>query len=66
MDDIKYNFTDLKSCYKRQISKVRSIIEELAGRKRKVIISLTKIIPVFNHYINMGYGLSGKYYGSIL
>ena len=41
-----HNFTDLKSCYNRQLANIGSIIEELAGRNMKVVQMFTKMMPV--------------------
>jgi len=60
---IIYNFTDLQSCYDRQLSKIGSIVEEAAGRNRKAMYLFTKIMPNFEHYINTGYGISTISYG---
>jgi len=58
-----YNFTDLKSCYDRQLAKVGGILEESTDRNRNAMKLFTKIMPVFKHYINTGYGISEEYYG---
>jgi len=56
-----YNFTDLKSCYDRQLPNLGSIVEESVGRKRKPMILYTKIMPRFRKYISTGYGISTDY-----
>jgi len=63
MEKTIYNFTDLQSCYDRQLSKIGSIVEEAAGRNRKAMKLFTKIMPEFEHHINTGYGISLTSYG---
>ena len=58
-----YNFTDLKSCYDRQLANVGSIVEESVGRNRAAMKLHTKIMPKFKRYISTGYGISNQYYG---
>jgi len=58
-----YNFTDLKSCYDRQLANVGSIVEESVGRNRAAMKLYTKIMPKFKRYISTGYGISEQYYG---
>ena len=57
------NLTDLQSCYDRQLANVRSIVEESAGRNREAMILFTKIMPIFNHYMCTGFGISNAPYG---
>ena len=65
MEVTVYNLTNLKSCYNRQLANVGSIVEESVERNRKAIMLFTKIIPVFNHYICTGFGISEESYGGI-
>lgn len=58
-----YNFTDLKSCYDRQLANIGSIVEESIGRSRHAMKLFTKLMPRFKHYISTGYGTSDTYYG---
>ena len=58
-----HNFTDLKSCYDRQLANVGSIVEELVERNRVAMKLCTKIIPNFKRHISTGYGISEYYYG---
>ena len=44
-----YKFTNLKSCYDRQFPNLGSIVEESVGRKRKLMILHTKIMPKFKN-----------------
>ena len=65
MEVTVYNLTNLKSCYDRQLANVGSIVEESIGRNRKAIMLFTKIMPIFNHYICTGFGISKESYGGI-
>ena len=58
-----YNFTDLQSCYDRQLANVGSIVEESVGRNRSAMKLYTKIMPRFKHFISTGYGVSTDFYG---
>ena len=57
-----YNLTDLKSYYNRQLANIGGIVEESIERNRKAILLFTKIMPIFNHYVCTGYGISKQYY----
>jgi len=57
------NFTDLKACYDRQLSKIGGIVEELTGRNRKAMILFTKIMSYFKHFVKTGYGILNDWYG---
>ena len=58
-----YNFTDLHSCYDRQLANVGSIVEELVGRNRVAMKLFTRLMLRFKYYISTGYRVSGNYYG---
>ena len=58
-----YNFTDLKSCYDRQLANVGSIVEELVGRNRAAMKLCTKIMPKLKRHISTGYEISEHYHG---
>ena len=58
-----YNFTDLQSCYDRQLANIGSIVEESVGRQRSAMKLFTKMMPRFKHYISTGYGVSKEHYG---
>ena len=58
-----YTFTDLKSCYNRQLANVSGIVEESVGRNRAAIKLYTKLMPRFKRYVSTGYGVSDNYYG---
>ena len=58
-----YNFTDLQSCYDRQLANVGSIVEESVVRNRAAMKLCTRIMPQFKHFISTGYGVSDNFYG---
>ena len=60
-----YNLTDLQLCYNRQLANVGSIVEESVGRNRKIMMLITKIMPIFKHYICTGFGISDDSYGGV-
>ena len=58
-----YHLTDLQSCYDRQLVNIGGMVEESAGRSRKVIQLITKVIPNWQHFISTNFGISSEYYG---
>ena len=56
-----HNFTDLQSCYDRQLANVGSIVEESVGRNRSAMKLFTKLMPNFNRHVSAGYGISKEY-----
>ena len=57
-----YAMTDLQSCCDRQLPNVRSIVEESVGHNRNAMILRTKIMPLFEHHVSAGFGISDHFY----
>ena len=55
--------TNLKSCYDRQLTNIRGIIKESAGRDRTAVKLIVKVISNWRYYILIGFGISDSYYG---
>ena len=62
LEKTMYNLTDLKSCCNRQLLNIESIVEESIRRNWNAINLFTKIIPVFQHYMWTGFGMSERAY----
>ena len=58
-----YNFTDLQSCYDRQLVNIRSIVEELVGRNRSAMKLFTKLMPNFQRHVSTGHRVSSNFHG---
>lgn len=58
--------TDLQACCDRQLAEIGSIVEESAGRDRAAAKLMSKVIPLWRHYIRTGFGISNLYYGGSL
>ena len=56
--------TDLEACYHRQLANIGEILEELVGANRNAIRIITKVLPILNHFIYTGFGISSQSYGS--
>ena len=49
MEQTVHNFTDLDSCYDRQLANVCRVVEEAVGVDRMTIKLFTKVILRFEH-----------------
>ena len=55
--------TDLKACYDRQLANIGSIVQESVGVERKLMQLIAKVIPVFEYYVYVRFGVSKQFYG---
>jgi len=56
---------DLEAYYNRQLSNICGIVKESLGISRQGIKLIAKVMPVLNHYVCTGFGISKNSYGSI-
>ena len=59
-------FSDLDSCYDRQIPMLAGIVEESLGVNRSAIKVICDTVSKFKHFTCTGYGISNEYYGGDL
>ena len=63
MEQTVHNFTDLESCYYRQLSNVCGVAEEVIGVDRTAITLFKKAIPRFENCKCTNFGISEESYG---
>jgi len=56
-------FSDLESCYDRQIPALGGMVEESLGVNREVIKVICNTVSKFKHFTCTGYSISNEYYG---
>ena len=61
---ISYHLINLQAYYDRKLAKVEGILEESAGRERKVLKLISRVILNWNHYVSTLFEISRLYYGS--
>jgi len=59
-----YVVTDLAACYDRQLSNYESLVLEYVGVDRNIALLIAKVLPIFNHHVCTGFGISKGSYGS--
>ena len=62
---IIYIVTNLESCYDRQLGHIVSIVKELIRIDRNGVKLITKVLPVLQHYVYTGFGISKMYYRDV-
>ena len=63
MEQTVHNFTDLDSCYDRQLANVCRVVEEAVELYWMAIKLFTKVIPRFEHCIHTNFWISEGSYG---
>ena len=63
MEQTVHNFTDLESCYDRQLANLCRVVEEAVGIERIAIKLFIKVIPWFEHCTHTHFGISEESYG---
>ena len=58
-----YATKDLQDFYDRQISKIGSIVQESAWLESKLILLVTKMLPIMEHYVRTAFVISQEFYG---
>ena len=58
-----YTITDLESYYNQQLGNIASMVEESVGVDRSRVKLIAKVLPVLNHHVCTGFGISKQYYG---
>ena len=56
--------TNLSTCYDRQLANIESLVLELVGVNRQIIVLIAKVLPSFKHYIYTSYGICKSNYES--
>ena len=56
--------SDLEACYDRQLPRIGGIVQEMLGIERKPMKVFESILPIMEHHILTGYGISEKSHGS--
>ena len=54
---------DLQACYDRQLSKIGTIVQKVAGAETKTIKLVTKMLPTMDNYVSIDFGVSKAFYG---
>ena len=63
-EKITHIITDLTACYNRQLPNHKSLVLKLVGVDKNMSVLIAKVLPIFQHYIYTGFGISKGSYGS--
>ena len=58
-----YNISNLEAYYDRQLPRIGSIVEELLGVERELMMVFEKVFLIIKHHVSTSYGISEGYYG---
>lgn len=60
-----HNMSDLEACYDRQLPRIGGIAQEMLGVEHEPLKIFETILPIMEHYILTGYGISNESHGSV-
>jgi len=61
--EMVHTITNLELCYDQQLSNMASMVEEPVGIDCNGVKLIAKVLPVLNHNVYTGFGISKGYYG---
>lgn len=59
-----HDMSDLEACHDRQLPRIGGIVQEMLGIERKPMKIFESILPIMEHHILTGYGISDESHGS--